>query len=142
MIVMEYVAKFIKLAHFPDDYVATDMAKVWKFENGLKLSIRGKIVGLLIQDLDSMVKTAMAIKREIEDARSIRDVDTSGKRKESQFFSSSGKKPKPSSSRGFQSRGHQGQGQAKAPSQAGQTIFYFSHQPSHMRRDYPQRQGS
>ena len=28
-----------ELAHFGDDYVATDMAKVRKFEDGLKLSI-------------------------------------------------------------------------------------------------------
>ena len=39
MTVLEYVAKFTKLAHFADDYVATDMAKVRKFEDGLKLSI-------------------------------------------------------------------------------------------------------
>ena len=48
MIVMEYVAKFTELARFADDYVATNMAKVRKFENGLKLFIRGKIVGLLL----------------------------------------------------------------------------------------------
>ena len=41
MIVMEYVAKFTELTRFDDDYVATDMAKVRKFEDGLKLSIRG-----------------------------------------------------------------------------------------------------
>ena len=39
MTVMEYVAKFIELAHFTDDYVATDIAKVRKFEDGLNLSI-------------------------------------------------------------------------------------------------------
>ena len=44
MTVMEYVARFIKLARFADDYVATDMGKVRRFKNGLKLSIRGKIV--------------------------------------------------------------------------------------------------
>ena len=55
------MAKFIELSHFVDDYVATDMAKVRKFEDGLKLSIRGKIVGLLLQDMDLMVKTTMAI---------------------------------------------------------------------------------
>ena len=64
MIVLEYVAKFTELAHFGDDYVATDMAKVLKFEDGLKLSIRGKIVGFLLQDMDSMVRMAMAIERE------------------------------------------------------------------------------
>ena len=42
------MAKFTELARLADDYVATDMAKVRKFENGLKLSIRGKIVRLLI----------------------------------------------------------------------------------------------
>ena len=102
MTVMEYVAKFTELAHFADDYVATDMAKVRKFEDGLKLSIRGRIVGFLLQDMDSMVKTAMAIKKDIEDARSIRDADASDKRKEGQSSSSSGMKLKASSSRGFQ----------------------------------------
>ena len=45
---LEYVVKLIKLTRFSNDYVATDMAKVRKFEDGLKLSIRGKIVGLLL----------------------------------------------------------------------------------------------
>ena len=48
MTVLEYVAKFMELAHFTGDYVATNMAKVKKFEDGLKLSIRGKIVGLFL----------------------------------------------------------------------------------------------
>ena len=64
MTILEYVAKFIELARFGDDYVATDMAKVRKFEDSLKLSIRGKITGLLLQDMDSMVSTTMAIERE------------------------------------------------------------------------------
>ena len=46
MTVMEYVARFTELARYTDDYVATDLAKVKRFENGLKLSIKGKIVGL------------------------------------------------------------------------------------------------
>ena len=98
---LEYVAKFTELESFRDDYVATDMAKVRKFEDGLKLSIQGKIVGFLIQDMDSMVTTTMAIEREIEDAWSIRNAGTGGKRKESQTSSCSGKKPKASNSRGF-----------------------------------------
>ena len=88
MTVMEYVARFTELARFADDYVATDMAKVRRFENGLKLFIRGRIVGLRLQDMDSMVGTALTIEREIEDARSTRDAGVSSKRKESQSSSS------------------------------------------------------
>ena len=36
MIGIEYIAKLTELAHFRDDYVATDMAKVRNFEDGLK----------------------------------------------------------------------------------------------------------
>ena len=64
MTVMEYAARFTELARFVDKYVATDMAKVRRFENGLKLSIRGRIVGLLLQDMDSMVGTTLTIERE------------------------------------------------------------------------------
>ena len=35
MKVLEYVAKFTELARFADDYVATDMAKVRKFKDGV-----------------------------------------------------------------------------------------------------------
>ena len=48
MTVLEYVARFTELARFDDDYVATDMAKVRRFKNGIKLSIRGWIVGLCL----------------------------------------------------------------------------------------------
>ena len=71
MTVLEYVARFIELARFEDDYVATDAAKVKKFEDGLKLSIRGKIVGHNLQDMDSMVSTTLIIEQEVNDARSI-----------------------------------------------------------------------
>ena len=69
MTVMEYMARFTELAHFGNDYVATDMDKVRRFENGLKLSIQGKIVGLRLQDMDSMVKIALAIQRERDGGR-------------------------------------------------------------------------
>ena len=68
---LEYVTKFTELARFVNDYVATDMTKVRKFEDGMILSIRGKIVGLLLQDMDLIVKTTMAIEREVDNARNI-----------------------------------------------------------------------
>ena len=87
MTILEYIAKFTELARYGDDYVATDMAEVRKFEDGLKLSIRGKIVGFFLQDMNSMVRTVVAIEREIDDARSIHDAGTSDKRKEDQSSS-------------------------------------------------------
>ena len=135
MTVMDYVARFTELARFADDYVATDMAKVRRFENGLKLSIRVRIIGLRLQDMDSMVGTALTIEREIEDAQSTRDASVSNKRKDSQSSSSSGKRQRASSSRGSLSRGHPGQGQMRVAGQAGQIVCYHCQQPGHMRRD-------
>ena len=133
MNVMEYVARFTELARFADDYV--DMAKVWRFENGLKLSIQGRIVRLRLRDMDSMVGTALTIEREIEDARSTRDAGVGSKR-EDQSSSSSGKRQKTSASHKFQD-----QGQDWAFSQAGQVICYFYRQFGHVRRDCPLETG-
>ena len=105
--VMDYVARFTELARFADDYMATDMAKVRRFENGLKLSIQGRIVGLRLQDMDSMVGAALTIEREIEDARGIR-VTKTGKKREDQPSSSSGKRQKTSTSHKFQDQGQDG----------------------------------
>ena len=104
MTVIDYVARFTEPARFANDYVATDMAKVRRFENGLKLSIRSRIVGLRLQDMDSMVGTALTIEREVEDARSTRDAGVGSKRKD-QPSSSSGKRQKTSTSHEFQDQG-------------------------------------
>ena len=111
---LKYVAKFTELARFADDYMPTNMAKVKKFEVGLKLSIWVKIVGLLLQDIDSMVKTAMVIEREVDDAQSIQDVGAKDMRNESQPSSSSSrKKQRTSTSQGFQGQGRGYQGQCQ-----------------------------
>ena len=72
-----------------------------RFENGLKLSIRGRIVGLRLRDRDTMVGTALTIKREIEDARNTRDTGV-GSEREDQPSSSSRKRQKTSASHEFQ----------------------------------------
>ena len=73
----------------------------------------------------------------MKDARSTRDASVSGKRKDSQSSSSSGKRQRASSSRGFQSLGHPGQGQMRVAGQAGQMVCYHCQQPEHMRWDCP-----
>ena len=59
-------------------------------------------MGLLLQHMESMVKTAVAIEREVDDTRSIQDAGASVKRKESKpSSSSSGKKQRTYAPRGF-----------------------------------------
>ena len=72
-----------------------------RFENGLKLSIMGRIVGLRLRDMDSMVGTTLTIEREIEDAQSTRDAGV-GRKMEDQPSSSSEKRQKTSASHEFQ----------------------------------------
>ena len=62
-------------------------------ENGLKLSIRGRIVGFLLRDMDSMVGTTLTIEREIEDTWNTRDTGVGNKR-EDQLSPSPGKRQK------------------------------------------------
>ena len=64
-------------------------------KNGLKLSIRGRIVGFRLQDMDSMVETTLTIEREIEDTWNTRDTGVGSKR-EDKLFPSSGKRQKTS----------------------------------------------
>ena len=53
-----------------------------RFENGLKLSIRGRTVGFLLPDMDSMVGTALTIEREIKDTWNTRDTGVGSKRED------------------------------------------------------------
>ena len=68
-----------------------------RFENGPKLSIRDRIVGLHLRDMDSMVGTTLTIEREIEGTRNTRGTSVGSKR-EDQFPPSSGKRQKTSAS--------------------------------------------
>ena len=63
----------------------------------MKLSIRDRIVGLRLRDMDSMVGTALTIERDIEDTRNTQDTGVGNKR-EDQLSPSSGKRQKTSAS--------------------------------------------
>ena len=79
--------------------------------------------------MDFMVRTVMAIEREIDGARSIRDAGASEKRKGSHFSSSSGKKRRTSIPRGhsIEGRDYQGQGQGRDASQVRPMICFYYH---------------
>ena len=62
----------------------------------MKLSIRDRIVGLHLRDMDSMVGAALTIER-VEDTWNTRDTGVGNKR-EDQFSPSSGKRQKTSAS--------------------------------------------
>ena len=68
-----------------------------RHKNGLKLSMRDRIVGLCLRDVDSMVGAALTIEREIEDTWNTRDTGVGSKR-EDQLSPSSGKRQKTSAS--------------------------------------------
>ena len=70
-------------------------------ENGLKLSIWGRIVGFHLRDMDSMVGTVLTIEREIEDTWNTRDTGV-GNKGEDQLSPSSEKRQKTSASHEFQ----------------------------------------
>ena len=68
-----------------------------RLENGLRLSIRGRIVGFRLRDMDSMVGTTLTIEREIEDTWNTQDTGV-GRKREDQISPSSGKRQKTSAS--------------------------------------------
>ena len=68
-----------------------------RFENGLKFSIRSRMVGSRPLDMDYMVGAALTIEREIEYTWNTRDTGVGSKR-EDQLSPSSGKRQKTSAS--------------------------------------------
>ena len=99
-----------------------------RFKNGLKLSIRGRILGLRLRDMDSMVGTALTIEREIEDAWSTRDAGVGSKR-EDQPSSSSRKRQKTSASHEFQDQGQDWACETGLPSETGIPVLWDSAVP-------------
>ena len=53
-----------------------------RFENVMKLSIRGRIVGFCLRDMNSMVGATLTIEKEIEDTWNTRDTGVGSKRED------------------------------------------------------------
>ena len=74
--------------------------------------------------VDSRVRMTMTTKGEVDVMRDIQDMGADTERKGDQPSSSSRKKPRDSSSRGFKSHIHPNQGRVRVAGQAGQMVCY------------------
>ena len=92
--------------------------------------------------VDSRVRMTMTTEGEVDVMRGIQDMGVGTKRKGDQPSSSLGKKQKASGSHGFKSPSYSGQRRARVARRARYMLCFHCQQPGHMRRDFPQRQGS
>ena len=87
---------------------------------------------------DSMVRTTLAIEREVDDTLSIQDMGVKAKRRRINLPLALGRRTRLLLCTDLKDRVVQ----KRASSQLGQMTCYHCHQPRHMRRDCQRRQGS
>ncbi|XP_021739724.1 uncharacterized protein LOC110706124 [Chenopodium quinoa] len=83
MSVTEYYTKFIELSRFAEDNVATDRQKARSFERGLPLSLQGKLLGQVFNNLDELYGRAAHLHAlELKEKDKKAELDAREKRKE------------------------------------------------------------
>ncbi|XP_057482049.1 uncharacterized protein LOC130768982 [Actinidia eriantha] len=85
---VQYAAQFNDLARFAPECVATDYLRARCFEQGLRPGLRGKVVSFELNTFEEVMKKAIVIDGEAQEAKMDRDSRTSGK------GSHSGQQPK------------------------------------------------
>ncbi|GFZ04934.1 hypothetical protein Acr_17g0005060 [Actinidia rufa] len=85
---VQYAAQFNDLARFAPECVATDYLRARCFEQGLRPGLRGKVVSFELNTFEEVMKKALVIDGEAQEAKMDRDSRTSGK------GSHSGQQPK------------------------------------------------
>ena len=66
---VEYERRFTELSRYAMEFISTEANRAKRFEQGLKLAIREKLVALKIRDYGDMVDRAALLKRDIEDSQ-------------------------------------------------------------------------
>ncbi|GFS41577.1 hypothetical protein Acr_00g0075180 [Actinidia rufa] len=85
---VQYAAQFNDLARFAPECVATDYLRARCFEQGLRPGLRGKVVSFELNTFEEVMKKALVIDGEAQEAKMDRDSRTLGK------GSHSGQQPK------------------------------------------------
>ena len=66
---VEYERRFIELSCYAMDFISTEANRAKLFEQGLRPTIREKLVALKIRDYGDMVDRAALVERDIEDSQ-------------------------------------------------------------------------
>jgi len=67
MFVYAYQAEFTAMSRFAPHMVSDEEIRVQRFQRGLKISIRNKLVQLGLDGFDKSLSNAQLIKRDLED---------------------------------------------------------------------------
>ena len=68
-IMVEYERRFTELSRYAMEFISTEANRAKRFEQGLRPTIREKLVALKIRDYGDMVDRAALVERDIEDSQ-------------------------------------------------------------------------
>ncbi|XP_058186310.1 uncharacterized protein LOC131303455 [Rhododendron vialii] len=73
MSVSQYEARFTTLSGYAPELVSTEELKAKRFENGLRLGIKERVVGMRLRQYSTLVEAAMAIEDTLLELKRIRE---------------------------------------------------------------------
>ncbi|XP_057465238.1 uncharacterized protein LOC130754963 [Actinidia eriantha] len=154
---VQYAAQFNDLARFALECVSTDYLRAQCFEQGLRLGLRGKVVSFELNTFEEVMKKALVIDREAQEAKMDRDSRTSGKgshsgqqpkrqrqehsqRQQQSSYSQPQQSQQQRSSSQYQSRGSHQSGPSQGGSSQRPRLCYQCGQEGHIKTFCPQLQ--
>ena len=76
--VREYALEFTNLSRFAPEVVATEPLKVWKFQHGLRPSLRSRVELFELSNYEAAVEKAVVAEKGLEEAKEARLAQSSG----------------------------------------------------------------
>ncbi|XP_057494185.1 uncharacterized protein LOC130779535 [Actinidia eriantha] len=154
---VQYAAQFNDLARFAPECVATDYLRARCFEQGLRPGLRGKVVSFELNTFEEVMKKALVIDGEAQEAKMDRDSRTSGKgshsgqqpkrqrqehsqRQQQSSYSQPQQSQQQRSSSQYQSRGSHQSGPSRGGSSQRPRLCYQCGQEGHIKTFCPQLQ--